>query len=149
MPRKKKPNPMTQSGAPAQQVKSVPGQRYGEGVAMQQLQESMPTPNNMAVEQRAVRVPATQPQTPAPQPQPVATSQQVSPQEYLAGLNAGLLQQPPSAEKPLTFGLAGGPGAGPSAVQPYMQSSNTARHLERMYRRTNDPIFRKLLDRQR
>jgi len=37
MPRKRK----TLSGDAAQEVKSVPGQRYGEGVAQQQMQQQL------------------------------------------------------------------------------------------------------------
>ena len=44
MPRKRK----TLSGDAAQEIKSVPGQRYGEGVAQQQMQQAMPAPQKVA-----------------------------------------------------------------------------------------------------
>ena len=50
MPRGKK----TQSGDPAQKVESVTGQRYGEGVAQEQMQKAMPAPNAQRTTQSAM-----------------------------------------------------------------------------------------------
>ena len=140
MPRRRK----TQSGDPAQEITSVPGRRYGEGVASAQLQKQMPMPNLRAQETPA----APAPQSAAPMlPTPPAQQPNVDPVQYLQSLNPGLLRQPPTPNVPVTNGLRSGPGAGSQALERFRFSQLPARHIEAMYRRTGDPVFRRMLDR--
>jgi len=133
MPRARK----TMSGAPAQEIKSVTGQRYGEGVAQAEMQRQMPAPNAQA---STTSSPAQQPQS-APVPQ-----QQISPQDALRNLPTRTLRAPD--QRPVTSGLSFGAGRGPEALgaQTSVRRPST-RMLELLYNRTNDPVYANLLNR--
>ena len=67
MPRKRK----TLSGDAAQNIKSVPGQRYGENINQQAMQRSMPAPQRQApTPPRPVPLPEPSDQGVRPSPQP-------------------------------------------------------------------------------
>lgn len=141
MPRGKQKK--TMSGAPGQNIKSVPGQRYGEGQAQTQMQKAMPAPDEMRNEQQRA------PQVSAPQPeqQPVPAQPRVSPQDYLSQLPTGLLRQPPTPNVPVTNGLRSGAGAGPEALDQYRQMQPSTRMLYEMYRRSNNPLYLEMMNR--
>lgn len=128
MPRRRK----TQSGAPAQKIESVAGQRYGEGKAQADMQRAMPAP--------AFRdAPAPVVQSPPPQPsqQGVVARPRISPEEYLASVPKGLLRNGDTTG-PNTAGLSRGPGPGPE-VLPNMGTSNPLRRtLRALYDTTGD-----------
>lgn len=139
MPRARK----TQSGDPAQKIKSVPGQRYGEGVAQQQMQQVMPAPDRVAN-----NVPATTnvrlPNVGAPiRPSDGAVPPAVL--DYLSQLSMNTLRQPTSNAKPITNGLSSGPGAGPEVVQSFMRPAPAMRMLQKYAELTNDPTYVRLL----
>lgn len=140
MPRAKK----TISGAPAQAVKSVPGQRYGEGVQQAAMQQAMPAPN---VRQAAPPQPApTQQAMPTAQPAPQAMPQQpVDVGGFLQQLPKNLLGQ--NGNGPVTAGLPFGPGSNsiPSLRTPL--NGLNVDMLQRMYDITGNPRIRALLER--
>lgn len=71
MPRKRK----TLSGDAAQNIKSVPGQRYGENINQQAMQRSMPAPQRQApTPPRPVPLPEPTDQGVRPSPQPATGS---------------------------------------------------------------------------
>ena len=144
MPRKRQ----TQSGAPAQNIRSVPGQRYGEGQAQQAMQRQMPAPdlvrqNSQALAQRSAPVAAP----------PAATGQpMMSPEDrYAATLaaakqtaGAGLLAQGTTRPgEPVTAGLPIGPGPGPEALQP-MGNTPTGQFFAQVARLTGNPYYEQL-----
>jgi len=141
MPRRRK----TQSGADAQDIQSVSGQRYGEGKAQQQMQRAMPAP-----QQRDAGVPAPSAAQPAQRPQPQtagpapAARPPQDPSQFLQQLPKGLLRNG-DAQMPVTSGLASGPGAGPEVLGGLGQQTPLERTLREMYRRTGDPSFARLL----
>lgn len=161
MPRaKNKGNPQhrTATGEPAQRIASVPGQRYGEGVQMQQLQQTMPAPQ---VVQPATVPPgggggAAAPSAPvAAAPAPTAGAPApASPPDLLAIAQemrgrAGLLTAPTARpNEPITAGLPSGPGPGPEALL-MRRGSPTADVLTRLAQDTGDSYLLDLLSRSR
>ena len=136
MPRGKQKK--TMSGAPAQNIKSVPGQRYGEAKEQRTMQTAMPAPNEMKAEQTRAPMPSIgQPQTPAPTP----VRPRVDPQTYLNGLRTGTLKQPSDPKVPITSGLRSGPGVGPEALDQYKQKRQHNYMLQNLYRRTGNKLF--------
>ena len=142
MPRAKK----TRSGDAAQKVESVPGQRYGEGVAQQAMQQAMPAPNRQAgnPNMQSVPVPASQPSAPMEQSVPQLRT---NPSEFLAGLPRATLMNPTTNTRPVTNGLRTGPGQGPEALRPFVQSAPALRAVMQLAERTNDPVFHQILRR--
>jgi len=138
MPRARK----TQSGAPAQAVQSVPGQRYGEGVQSAALQQAVPLPNNQAG--TAVSPSPAQPATPVPT-QPTAADRyaaQVAAAKMTAG--AGLLNAPTSnPTEPVTAGLPLGPGPGREAIAP-IGGTPTSMFFQEVARLTGNRYFDQL-----
>lgn len=142
MPRRRK----TQSGADAQNIESVAGQRYGEGKAQADMQRMMPAPDV-----RESSVPSTQaPQTPAVQPSPTFAQQaamapaQRNPADILAQMPKNILREPSS--RPVTSGLPSGPGAGAEVLERFQTMSPMRRTLEQMYKRTSNPVIKRMLD---
>lgn len=158
MPRRRR----TQSGDPALPVQSVPGRRYGEGVASAQLQRNMPTPNrqisvpiptsSMGQQTSLVATPAGTAQPIDVAPTSIASVQQVNRADQFANQlaaaqnirGAGLLQQPTMRmNEPVTTGLSTGPGAGPEVLQP-IRTTPTGRFYQRISQVTGDPYFEQL-----
>jgi|DEB0MinimDraft_4_1074332.scaffolds.fasta_scaffold33967_2 hypothetical protein len=142
MPRRRK----TQSGADAQNIESVAGQRYGEGKAQADMQRMMPAPNS-----RESSMPSPQMQQPtAPDPRPTLVQQAASgpaqrnPAEILAQMPKNILREPSS--RPITSGLPSGPGVGPEALERFQTMSPMRRTLEQMYKRTSNPVIKRMLD---
>lgn len=145
MPRGKQKK--TMSGAPGQNIKSVPGQRYGEAKEQRMMQEAMPAPNEMKAEQQAVpQQSQSAPQQSAPAVAP-APQRPVNPQEYLGSLNTGLLQRPATPNVPVTNGLRSGPGINSPTTNVARNQSQSVRMLQQLYKRTDDPLFLKMLNR--
>lgn len=140
MPRRRK----TVSGAPAQEIKSVPGQRYGEGAQQAQMQRAMPAPNRVAAapEQRPVSMANA---APTVAQQPAVPAAPVDPVEALRAIPTGLLQQPD--QRPVTSGLNFGPGRPMSSIAGPRPTRPVSRTLEMMYDMTNNPVFARLLER--
>jgi hypothetical protein len=136
MPRKRK----TLSGDDAQQIESVPGQRYGEGVAQQQMQQAMPAPQKEFVATPS-RIPAERPQAQVNVPQ---TSMSV--QDLLANIPRGTLRQQGVAGNTLTNGISIGPGTGPAPIGMSQQMSNYQRVLSNLAQRTDNPMIRSMLE---
>ena len=140
MPRARK----TQSGAPAQKIASVPGQRYGEGVAQQAMQRAMPAPDlakqtSQAIAQRANPQPT--PEVQAPNPADAYASTLAAARET-AG--AGLLAQPTQRPgEPVTAGMVQGPGPGPEVLQP-MGRTPTGQFFVQIARITGNPYYEDL-----
>lgn len=138
MPRRRK----TQSGADAQRIESVAGQRYGEGVAQQQMQRVMPSPNL-----RNEQLPAPAPSSPVPSRNEIpAQSAPVDVEQYLRTMPKGLLKNGQTTNY-ITDGLVSGPGAGPEVMGSVQSMTPLRRTIEQLYKRTNDPAFRRLLER--
>lgn len=142
MPRAKK----TQSGDPAQKVQSVTGQRYGEGVAQEQMQKAMPAPNAQRSTETTM-APSNAPQrVSTPQPAPAQMQQpQVDPAQFLQQLPKNLLGQP--AQGPVTAGLPFGPG---SNVVRQLRTPATNIHadqLDKMFQLTGNPRYMRLRQR--
>lgn len=138
MPRRRK----TQTGADAQDIWSVPGRRYGEGVELQALQQSAPAPQ--------VPQPGAGAPTPtAASPAPVAAPAPVDVGALLSAAPLGLLstgtQRP---DEPVTAGLSTGPGPGPGMLSTTV-STPLGRTLRMLAERTGDRVFQELLDRAR
>ena len=128
----------TQAGDPAQKIASVPGQRYGEGVEQQAMQQAMPAPD---------MVEATAPNPSAPQGAPVMPMPPVDPaaiQGYLQSNNPNMLGGTALPDQPVTAGLSSGPGAGPSAVAG--PRTPPSRWLSRMAEETGNPKWRRLAE---
>ena len=128
----------TQTGAPAQKVRSVPGQRYGEGKQSNELQAAMPAPD---------MVKATAP-SPAPQGAPVMPGPPVDPmqvQEFLGRTNPNMLGGSQLPDQPVTEGLSTGPGRGPQALN--MNTTPVARYLQRLSAETGNSKWRRLAER--
>lgn len=137
MPRAKK----TQSGDRAQKIESVAGQRYGEGVAQQQMQQAMPAPNRVATPPtNALPIQAIQPRS-KPAMQDVA--------QMLAALPSNTMRRPTTNERPVTHGLPTGPGAGPEVLQPFMNAQPGLRTIEMLAKTSSNPLYQTILDRFR
>lgn len=135
MPRGKRRT--TQSGAPAQAIRSVPGQRYGEGVEQQQLQRAMPAPD-MQEASAPNGMAGGPPVIPSPAPDPAMI------QQYLAGHNPNMLGGTQMPDQPVTAGLSTGPGPGPSALA--RPRTPTARWLHRLGQETGNPKWKRLAE---
>jgi hypothetical protein len=142
MPRAKK----TRSGDPAQKVESVAGQRYGEGVAQQQMQKAMPAPNVRAGERPMQSVPVA-PSIPSGPMEQTVPQPRVNPADFLAGLPRKTLADPTMNTRPVTNGLRTGPGQGPEALRPFAQAAPALRSAMRLADRTGDPVFQQILRR--
>ena len=136
MPRKRK----TISGDDAQNISSVPGQRYGEGVAQQQMQQAMPAPDRSAGPPTASAPGAVE--TIPPQAAPP-----VDVQQYLAQHNPNLLSGTQLPDQPVTAGLPTGPGPGPEVLGTLKASTPLRRYLEELTAQSGDPTFRRLAER--
>lgn len=146
MPRGKK----TQSGDPAQKVESVTGQRYGEGVAQEQMQKAMPAPNAQRTTQSAMapsNAPAPQQPQQAPQPQQPAPRQPVDVGQFLQQLPKNLLAQ--QDQRPVTSGLPFGPGNNDMPNLRTPANRLNVDMLQRMFDMTGNPRIRSLLERAR
>ena len=138
MPRKRR----TQGGAPAQNIGSVPGQRYGEGVAQQAMQRELPAPDNRSAA----------PTTGAPAPVAAEPGGQMSLEDVLgaaggvqgAGMLAGGTSRP---NEPLTTGLPIGPGAGPEVLGGAAAETPGGRFLRDLAMRTGNRYFAELAER--
>lgn len=141
MPRKNK----TQGGDNAQKIKSVPGQRYGEGVQQQALQRQMPAPDLVSQTSQALSA-ASAPAAPQEE-QPVVTPAQ----NYAAQLaaarqvtGAGLLAAPTTRpDEPVTAGLTLGPGPGRDVLRP-MTGTPTGDFYAMVSRVTGNPQYEQL-----
>lgn len=138
MPRRRK----TQSGADAQRIESVAGQRYGEGVAQQQMQRAMPSPS---LRDEALPSPPQTAPVPSRNELP-AQNPPVDVQQYLRSMPKGLLKNGQTTNY-ITDGLPSGPGAGPEVMGSLRSMTPLRRTIEQLYKRTNDPAFRRLLER--
>lgn len=147
MPRRRK----TQSGAPAQKIGSVQGQRYGEGVAQEQMQAQMPAPDNrvMAARPSAPTPPAGGPPAPAQAPTPALSLQEILQRAQSApSPGMGSLFAPSTRpDEPITAGLSTGPGPGPEALGPALSVSTQGKFLRELTERTGNPYFARLADR--
>jgi len=140
MPRGKKR--VTQSGADAQTVKSVPGQRYGEGPSQQALMSAMPAPNLAA--EGIPTAPA------APQGVPVLPPRQADPAQisgFLGENKPALLSGTQRPDVPVTDGLAGGPGRGPEALVQARTTTPIARYLQNLAQDTGNKKWQHLAER--
>ena len=134
MPRKRK----TMSGDDAQTISSVPGQRYGEGVAQQQMQQAMPAPDRSGAPTGA---------PPGIETMPPQGAAPVDVQQYLATHNPNLLSGSQLPDQPVTAGLPTGPGAGPEVLGMLRASTPLRRYLDNLSDQSGDPTFRRLAER--
>lgn len=140
MPRKRQ----TMSGDDAQNIGSVPGQRYGEGVEQQAMQQAMPAPE-LAGAPAAV-APSSVPAAPGGDMQrPGADPAMI--QQFLAQHKPSLLAQTGRPDEPVSAGLRGGPGAGPEALGMQVGMTPLARTLQRLSVDTGNPMFSRLAER--
>lgn len=142
MPRARK----TRSGDRAQHIGSVPGQRYGEGVAQQQMQREMPAPVRNDVPSSPGTATGATPSAPVVAGPPPTDPAQLA--AALSGAPLGLLSggtQLPN--QPVTAGLSTGPGPGPNALGSLRARSPLARTLRNLQARTGDPMWARLADR--
>jgi hypothetical protein len=139
MPRGKKR--VTQSGADAQDIASVPGQRYGEGVAQQAMQRAMPAPDlrGQAPDGRTMQPAVPDGGSPATPPPDLAT--------LLGGAPTGLLGGSHRPNQPVTAGLSLGPGPGPEILGSMRATTPLARTLRTLTERTGDRSWSELADR--
>ena len=136
MPRKVK----TISGDAPQKVASVPGQRYGEGVEQQQMQQKMPAPKVQDGPPARGAEPVTAaPTRPGPTPEML--------QAYLAANNPQLLSETQIPDQPVTHGLPTGPGAGPEVLNMGVNTTPIARTLRQISASTGNPKWARLADR--
>lgn len=134
MPRKRQ----TQSGAPAQKIESVAGQRYGEGVAQQQMIAAMPAPDLRR---------SLPPTAVSPSPAPASVDGLMAAAAAVSANGGGLLTRPSSRpDEPVTAGLPVGPGAGPEAL-PRFGGSPGGRFLHELAAATGNAYFAELADR--
>jgi hypothetical protein len=139
MPRKRQ----TITGEDAQNIKSVSGQRYGEGVAQQAMQRAMPAPDVTGnIETGA---PTAGPllaggASPSPMANPGVA-------EFLAANRPGLLAQTQRPDEPITAGLSSGPGAGREALTMGPSQTPIGRFFERLSTETGNPQWRRLRER--
>lgn len=145
MPRRRR----TQSGAPAQKMGSVPGQRYGEGVAQQEMQAQLPAPDNRVMAARP-SAPAAGPPVEQQEPAaPMMSLQDIIQRASMAGMEGGGMLGMPTQrpDEPITAGLSSGPGPGPEALGPALSVSTQGRFLRELSQRTGNPYFARLADR--
>jgi hypothetical protein len=143
MPRRRQ----TRSGDPAQKIESVPGRRYGEGVAQQEMQRAMPAPVRRS--DVSPPSPAGSPAAPpaAPTPTPGYGPQDI--QAYLSENNPQLFRGTQLPNQPVTSGLSTGPGRGPEALRSRQTTTPTGRFLRQLYESTGDPKWARMLERSR
>ncbi len=139
MPRRRQ----TRTGADAQNIDSVPGQRYGEGVEQQQLQQTMPAPDGPAP------VATSAPPGPggAVPPSPQQPVDEAAIQAYLQRNNPALLAGTQLPGEPVTAGLSTGPGAGPDALRLGASTTPIARYMSRLTQDTGNPKWAQLAER--
>lgn len=141
MPRAKK----TPMGAPAQPVRAITGQTYGEGVQQEALQRTMPAPAAPAIQASAAQ-PQPRQEEPAT---PIGQRPQMSLADALSSISGsgGLLREPDQNPTiPVTQGLRTGPGRGPQMLPTNNPLGNT---LRRLARETGDDVFIELASRAR
>lgn len=171
MPRARK----TRSGDPAQNIQSVPGQRYGEGVAQQALQRNLPAPERTDQEPRPIETSrVTDVNRPNPPREINATrvtdvnrprstreidasrgtdpygfppARQVDLSQFIRQLPKNMLSEPAVPGRPLTSGLPVGPGPGPSGIGPSQVMSKYRRVLLQLAASSDNPMIRRLLER--
>jgi hypothetical protein len=153
MPRKRK----TMTGADAQSIDSVEGQRYGEGVEQQQLQETLPAPERGT--EIAAPTAAGPSSAPAPGGSPGGPSQGGPPavagvdpaaiQQFLASNQPRLLGGTASPDEPITAGLSSGPGAGPEVLAMGRSTTPLARYMRRLAQETGNTKWQHLAERAR
>lgn len=150
MPRGKQKR--TATGAVAQQVKSVPGQRYGEGVDQQAMQRQMPAADLQATNAAMLRsagapsAAALPPTAGMPPGQPPTGADLAA---LMQQIPAGLLTGTQRPREPITAGLSQGPGPGPEMLGALRTVTPMRRMLEQLSNRSGDPYFRELADRAR
>lgn len=142
MPRGKKRE--TLSGADAQNIKSVPGQRYGEGVEQQAMQRAMPAPNT-AGEPIATGTPA--PQAPNVPVMPSRAPDPAQVQQFLGQNKPALLSGTQMPNTPVTDGLRSGPGRGPEAMVQASSVTPIARYLANLAEETGNDKWKRLAER--
>lgn len=146
MPRGKKRT--TQTGADAQTIGSVPGQRYGEGVEQQALQRAMPAPQvdqGLPDGQNAPR-PSSRPSVAAQPPEP-AGPDMAAVQQYLAQNNPRLFDATQRPDEPVMTGLPMGPGAGPEVLAGAGARAPLARFMNDLAAQTGNAKWRHLAER--
>ena len=140
MPRKR---PRTRTGEEPQNVKSVPGQRYGEGVEQQALQRAMPAPDVTG------NVPSPQlPNEPIVGPGgqgPLGDPAMLT--EYLGANNPNLFAGSQRPDEPITSGLSTGPGPDQQVLSMGRTTTPIGRFFERLATETGDPRWRHLQER--
>lgn len=135
MPRKRQ----TMSGDDAQNIGSVPGQRYGEGVEQQAMQQAMPAPELAGAPAAVPAAPGGDMQRPGADPAMI--------QQFLAQHKPSLLGQTGRPDEPVSAGLRGGPGPGPEALGMQVGMTPLARTLQRLSVDTGNPMFSRLAER--
>ena len=139
MPRKRR----TMSGADAQNIGSVPGQRYGEGQDQAEMQREMPAPDTAGTVG-----PGGDSTVPAPQGAPVTGPPSVDPAmvgQYLTEQKPNLLGGTQLPDQPITAGMASGPGPGPAALQQH--ATPMSRYLANLANDTGNPKWKRLAER--
>lgn len=141
----------TPAGYRAQKVASVPGQRYGEGIEQQQMQQQMPAANMQASAPTTV-APAPLMQQPGAAGTPPGLGSPAPTGPDLAALMGqmpvGLLNGTQRPNEPITAGLSTGPGPGRDALG-MRATSPMRRMLDQLSLQSGDPYFRELADRAR
>ena len=142
MPRARK----TMSGDRAQSIKSVPGQRYGEGVEQQALQRNLPAPARNDVPSPSTGASALPPSAGAPVTPPPPAADPAMIQQYLAQHRPNLLGGTQMPDTPVTDGLSSGPGRGPNAL---MENARTpiSRMLRQLAADTGNPKWQRMAER--
>lgn len=138
MPRKRQ----TMSGDDAQNIGSVPGRRYGEGVEQQAMQRAMPAPDRAG----APVAPAVATGVPEGAAPPTAQMDPQAVQQFLSG-GPNLLAGTQNMDEPVTSGLSQGPGAGPDALKMLQSSTPLRRYLTQLSEQSGDPTFARLAER--
>tara|TARA_R110000868_G_scaffold172746_4_gene408744 strand:+ start:4844 stop:5281 length:438 start_codon:yes stop_codon:yes gene_type:complete len=141
MPRGKKRE--TQSGADAQTVKSVPGQRYGEGKEQQELLRAMPAPNLADAPMPGA---SAQPMPPGVPVMPSAPVDPAAVQTFLGENNPSLLSGTQQPRTPVTDGLSSGPGRGPEAIRAQAVTP-IARYMQQLSADTGNKKWARLAER--
>lgn len=139
MPRKRR----TMSGADAQNIGSVPGQRYGEGQMQQQLQQDMPAPDTAGTVGPGGDSTVPMPQAPIVTGPPAVDPSQVG--GFLSQHNPNLLGGSARPDEPVTAGLPFGPGAGSQALK--RSTTPMSRYLSNLASDTGNPKWKRLAER--
>jgi hypothetical protein len=142
MPRRRK----TMTGADAQSIGSVPGQRYGEGVAQQEMQRAMPAPDGMGSDAPMPDVEPAVPSMDVGAPQ-VSAADPGALQEFLGGHNPRLLSGSSRPDEPVTAGLMQGPGPGPAMTGIASMPTPVRRTLMNLAEQTGNPRWREIAQR--